>query len=254
MGQTPVLKIIATSPGVTVDQKPVSVPQDVFQPGQAISVPQGGYVALINNIGEVLSYESSFVAKEVIGVRRFPQKVRATPSVPIKPRIHFLGSDDRLQYLFGDTLFLSWVHPAGKECTYHVSLADIYGDLLETIVQETTATWIEFPIDFHLAKGEPVEVHVIGEDKTMNPRNSMMVRPVKDRARLAADVEKYSTDIPDHLVVRAALFDLSDCYFDQMHAFHKLLNGRYIPTDPLLRNYFNNVVQGYSLDRQEFRR
>lgn len=253
MAQTPIFKIIAASPKVAVDGKPVQVPLDVHAIDQVITIPEGEYVALITEEGEAFYYFRTFKAIDMVDARRFSQKMNEAPATPHVPKLIFLGYEYRGPYLFGDTLFLPWTHPANKKSKYNVSITDMYDDVLETLAVDQTDEWVIHPVGELLKKHERVVVYVNAMDDNMRMNNSIVVRRMKDSTKLANDLQHYSSTKPDHLLIRAALFEINDCYFDQFFELYKNIKSKYVPSDPILKVYLEQRVKGHSLDRGAFK-
>ncbi len=251
MAQTPLFKIIAASSNTLVDNTPIQLPHDVYNKDQQITIPEEEYVALVTADGEAFYYFKSFTAHEMIEERRFSQKMNVAPAIPIKPRLIFLGYQHRGPYLYGDSLFVSWAHPAWKKSSYSVSINDVYDDPLDTI--DVGNPWILRPVQSYFGNAEIIVLRVTSVGLPFELDNEIAVRKVKNPEKVATELAPYTSGNADHLIVRAALFDLNDCYFDQQFMLYQMITKKFRSSDAILSTYFEGKMKEFDLEKVNYK-
>jgi hypothetical protein len=248
---SPLFVIVSCSEGALLDGKLVSPGEMVSANSVQLTIPGNGYAGVITREGYALELNRSIQVKRVVDQARGKnqlkmEKKHRTPgaefeTVGIPP--HKYAEMD------GDSILIAIKDKNKIGPPYIIEWIKINGLIVET---ETIYRNWEVKSIKNLMKLDTILFRVKGSDRFSIELG--LLKPPNDNGseKLKFDLSQIRRGLPDEIVLRLAIYQLNQFYYDHLFCLYQLERSNYQPQNKIFSNYISQQKKKYQFELFDF--
>lgn len=250
--QNDTLFVVAShSEGVLVDNNAAQIGQLVYSNAEQLTIPKGGYALVVLKKGHAYRFTSS------TSIKRIQDRIKGLDKSRLSfgPRgcgitnFELMGAPTN-QYsgIAGDSILVAIKtnHDRVKP-PYKIQLTDMFGKVL--FADSTVANWRTCDVKYLLAAEKFLLFNVSAKGFSAEH----LLKCISDENKKVLNSELVRvTNAGASELLKLAVLELNDLYYDHMFLLYKLTRSNYQPENEILSEYLSRLKKKYEFDLFNF--
>lgn len=250
-GQSPVFLVVDFSDGVTIDGRVPEIGELIDNTSKKILIPQKGYALVIVQGGEPYHLTSSMSVDRLVekGSPGRVNRFRLTGSaIACPPEMYLIGPPhNSLADFIGDSIFVAIQSNYVKlQSTFIFEYRDMFDKVVFS--DSTNLNWSVHDLNF---SQEEALIFSVRNGKYQSGYHLIKRVSNERKEQLKSKISRI-TESRQSEILKLALFQFHNLYYDQVFLLFKLTSGRHRPENEILEAYLNRLKEKYHFELFDF--